>query len=129
MLGFPKMLHRLHLFEKAGVTYAADIEKARVVELSVVMVDILKLAETQTDAAMVETLKTAYAEDDIVEAFERCAELESEGLLFNRGEDLKQSFATESKWRKLLVVLPGIPWIRCSILKHYLRAPTWHFLI
>ena len=108
MLGFPKMLHPLHLFEKGGVTYAADIEKARVVELSAVMVDILKLAETQTDAAMVETLKTAYAEDDIDAAFERYAALEREGLLFNRGEDLQQSLVTESKWRKLLVVLPGI---------------------
>ncbi len=109
MLGFPKMLHPLHLFEEGGVTYAADIEKARVVELSAVMVDILKLAETQTDTAMVETLKTAYAEDDIAEAFERCAALQREGLLFNRGEHLQRSLATESKWRKLLVVLPGIP--------------------
>ena len=109
MLGFPKMLHPLHLFEKGGVPYAADIEKARIVELSAVMVDILKLAETQTDAAIAQTLKTAYAEDDIAEAFERCAALEKEGLIFNRGEDLQQSLATESKWRKLLVVLPSIP--------------------
>ena len=35
------MLHPLHLFEKGGVTYAADIEKGRVVELSAVMEDIL----------------------------------------------------------------------------------------
>ena len=41
------MLHPLHLFEEGGVPYAADIEKARIVELSAVMVDILKLAETQ----------------------------------------------------------------------------------
>ena len=109
MLGFPKMLHPLHLFEEGGVTYAADIEKARVVELSAVMVDILKLAETQTDTAIVQTLRASYGEDDIAEAFERFAELEKEGLLFNRGENLQQSFATESKWRKLLVVLPGIP--------------------
>ena len=78
-------------------------------KISAVMVDILKLAETQTDTAMVETLKVAYAEDDIAEAFERCAELEKEGLIFNRGEDLQRSLVTESKWRKLLVVLPGIP--------------------
>ena len=70
--------------------------------------DILKLAETQTDDAIVETLSTSYQEDDISEAFERFAELEREGLLFNRGEDLERSLATESKWRKLLVVIPGI---------------------
>lgn len=108
MIGFPKILHQLHLFEKEGVPYVADLNKARVVELSAVMMDILKLAETQTDDAIVETLSTSYKEDNISEAFERFAELEREGLLFNRGEDLQRSLATESKWRKLLVVIPGI---------------------
>ena len=108
MLGLPKMLHQLHLFEEDGISYAADLEKARVVELSAVMVDILKLAETQTDDTIVETLGASYPEDEISEAFERFSELEKEGLLFNRGEDLRRSFETESKWRKLLVVIPGI---------------------
>lgn len=108
MLGLPKMLHQLHLFEEEGVSYAADLEKARVVELSAVMVDILKLAETQTDVAIVETLETSYTGDEISEAFEQLAELEKQGLLFNRGEDLTNSFATESRWRKLLVVIPGV---------------------
>ena len=102
------MLHPLYLFEEAGVSYAADLEKARVVELSAVMLDILKIAETQTNDVIVETLRAAYGEDDISEAFERFAELEKEGLLFNRGENLQRSFETESKWRKLLVVLPSI---------------------
>jgi glycosyltransferase involved in cell wall biosynthesis len=108
LIGFPKILHQLHLFEEEGVPYAADLDKARVVELSTVMLDILKLAETQTDDAIVETLSTSYEENNISEAFERFAELEREGLLFNRGEDLERSLATESKWRKLLVVIPGI---------------------
>ena len=108
MLDFPRKLHTLYLFEEHGVLYAADIEKARVVELSTVMQDILTLAETQTNAAIVETLCTSYEADDISEAFERLAELEREGLLFNRGEDLQQHLTTESKWRKLLVVLPSI---------------------
>ena len=108
MLGFPKILHQLHLFKEKGVPYVADLDKARVVELSAVMMDILNLAETQTDDAIVETLSASYEEDDISEAFERFAELEREGLLFNRGEDLERSLATESKWRKLLVVIPGI---------------------
>ena len=108
MLGFPKMLHQLHLFQKDGVPYAADLEKARIVELSTVMVDVLKLAETQTDAAIIETLEASYEADEISEAFERCSDLEKEGLLFNRGEDLRWSFIAESKWRKLLVVIPGI---------------------
>ena len=106
MLDFPKMLHALYFFEEAGVSYAADLEKARVVELSAVMADILKLAETQTYTGIVSTLRAAYAESDILEAFERLAALEKEGLLFNRGENLQWSFETESKWRKLLVVLP-----------------------
>ena len=102
------MLHQLHLFEKEGVPYAADLEKARIVELSAVMVDVLKLAETQTDAAIIEKLDASYQADEISQAFERFADLEREGLLFNRGEDLQRSLATESKWRKLLVVIPGI---------------------
>lgn len=106
MLDFPKTLHALYFFEEAGASYAADLEKARVVELSAVMADILKLAETQTYTGIVSTLRPAYAEEAILEAFERLAALEKEGLLFNRGENLQWSFETESKWRKLLVVLP-----------------------
>ena len=108
MLGLPKTLHQLHLFEEAGVPYAADIEKARIVELSAVMVDVLKRAETQTDAAILEKLEATYPADEIAEAFERLSALERQGLLFNRGEDVRDSLATESKWRKLLVVIPGI---------------------
>lgn len=108
LLDFPRMLHPLYLFEEQGVAYAADIEKARVVELSAVMRDILELAETQTNTAIVEILSTSYEASDISAAFERFAELEKEGLLFNRGEDLRLSFMTESRWRKLLVVLPSI---------------------
>ena len=108
MIGFPKMLHPLHLFEEDGVAYAADLEKARVVELSAVMTDILKLAETETDDTIIKTLSASYPEDEISEAFARCSELEKAGVLFNRGEDLRYSFKTESKWRKLLIVIPGI---------------------
>ena len=108
MLGLPQMLHQLHIFEEDGVSYAADLEKARVVELSAVMVEVLKLAETETDDAIVEVLSTSYEDDEISEAFERFSELQKEGLLFHRGEDLRRSFLTESKWRKLLVVIPGI---------------------
>ncbi len=108
MFDFPKTLHQLHLFEENGVFYAADIEKARAVELSAVMVEILKLAETQTNEEIVQTLKTSYIEDDILEAFERFEELEKEGLLFNRGENLTDTLALESERRKLLVAIPGI---------------------
>ncbi|MYA54880.1 glycosyltransferase family 4 protein [Candidatus Poribacteria bacterium] len=107
MLDFPKMLHALYFFEEAGASYAADLEKARVVELSAAMADILKLAETQTHTEIVRTLRASYAEEAILEAFERLTELEKEGLLFNRGENLQWSFEAESKWRKLLVVLPN----------------------
>ena len=101
------MLHPLYLFEEAGVFYAADLRK-RVVDLSAVMADILKPAETETNAAILQTPSASYEADDISEAFERFAKLEKEGLLFNRGEDLQESLATESKWKKLLVVIPSI---------------------
>ena len=108
MFDFPRVLHRLYLFEEDGVLYAADIEKARVIEISAVMVDILKLAEEQRNEEIVQTLNTSYSEDEIYEAFERFAEFEREGLLFNRGENLRETFAIESKRRKLLVVIPNI---------------------
>ena len=108
MFDFPKTLHQLHLFEEDGVLYATDIEKARVIELSTVMADILELAETQTNEEIVQTLKTSYIEDDILEAFERFEELEKEGLLFNRGENFTETLALESERRKLLVAIPGI---------------------
>ena len=102
------MLHQLHVFEADGNFYAADLEKARVVELSTVMMNALKLVETQTDDTIVETLAASYEDDEISEAFDRFSDLEKEGVLFNRGEDLRYNFKTESKWRKLLVVIPGI---------------------
>ena len=109
MFDFPRVLHRLSLFEEDGVLYAADIEKARVIEISAVMVDILKLAgRTEKARKIVQTLNTSYAEDEILEAFERFAEFEKEGLLFNRGENLRETFAIENKRRKLLVVIPNI---------------------
>ena len=108
MFDFPRVLHRLYLFEEDGVLYAADIEKARVIEISAVMVDILKLAEERRSEEIVQTLKTSYSEDEIYEAFERFAEFEREGLLFNRGENLRETFTMENKRRKLLVVIPNI---------------------
>ena len=108
MFDFPRVLHRLYLFEEDGVLYAADIEKARVIEISAVMVDILKLADEQTSEEIVQTLNTSYSEDEILEAFETFSEFEREGLLFNRGENLRETFAIENKRRKLLVVIPNI---------------------
>ncbi len=105
---FPKTLHPLHIFEEDGVLYAADLEKARIVELSVLMKKILKFAETQNDQEIQRTLGKSYPDDDIFEAFERFATLEQQGLLFNRGEGLRTTFVTESQRRKLLVAIPGI---------------------
>ena len=108
MFDFPKTLHQLHLFEEDGVLYAADLDKARVIEVSAVMADILKLAEIKTNEEIAQTLKTSYVEDDIFEAFQRFEELEKEGLLFNRGENLTKTRALESERRKLLVAIPDI---------------------
>ena len=105
---FPKTLHSLHIFEEGEVLYAADLEKARVVELSVVMAEMLKFAETRNDQEIQQTLGNSYTNDDILEAFERFAALEREGLLFNHGEGLRTTFVTESQRRKLLVAIPGI---------------------
>ena len=108
MFDFPRVLHQLYLFEEDSVFYAADLEKASIVELTAVMFDILKLAEVQTSEEIVQLLKTTYAEDEIYEAFERFAEFEKEGLLFNRGEDFKKIVSVETDRRKLLVAIPGI---------------------
>ncbi|MDE0396750.1 MAG: glycosyltransferase family 4 protein [Candidatus Poribacteria bacterium] len=105
---FPKTLHSLHIFEEDEVLYAADLEKARIVELSVVMAEMLKFAETQNDQEIQRTLRNSYPDDDILEAFERFAALEAQGLLFNRGEGLRTNFVTERQQRKLLVAIPGI---------------------
>ena len=105
---FPKTLHPLHIFEKDNALYAADLERACVVELTVVMTEILKLAETRTDQEIREALGNSYEADDISEAFERFSDLEKTGLLFNRGENLRTTFVAESKRRKLLVAIPGI---------------------
>jgi len=105
---FPKTLHPLYIFEAENALYAADLEKARVVELSVVMREMLKFAESQNDIEIQQTLGNSYTDDDILEAFERFAVLEREGLLFNRGEGLRTTFSNESQRRKLLVAIPSI---------------------
>ena len=128
MFDFPKTLHQLHLFEADGVLYAADIEKARVVELSAVMADILELAETQANEGIVQTLKTSYIEDDILEAFERFEELDKEGLLFNRGESLTETLALENERRKLLVAIPGITVDSFFDIETLYAGLTWHSL-
>ena len=108
MFNFPRTLHRLYVFEEDAVFYAADLEKARVIEISAVMVDILKLSAGQTGEEIVQTLQPSYSEGEILEAFERFAELEKEGLLFNRGENLRETLAIKNERRKLLVVIPNI---------------------
>ena len=108
MIDFPRTLHQLYLFEENGIYYAADIEKASVIELSNLMVDILKLAETQTTGMILETLSTSYREEDIFEAIESLSELENQGLLFNRGENITPTLALASERRKLLIAIPNI---------------------
>ena len=108
MLDFPNTLHELHLFEEDGALYAADIEKARVVEISAVIADILKLAERHTTEVITESLKVVYAPDEINQAFEALTQYWQQGLLFNRGENPKKTFGRKSERRKLLVVIPNI---------------------
>ena len=85
-----------------------DLQKARVVELSVVMAEILKLAETQTDSEIRQTLGNDYPDADILHAFQRFAEIEKQGLLFNRGENIQETFDTENRKPKLLIAIPRI---------------------
>lgn len=108
MINFPRTLHQLYLFEENDIYYAADLEKASVIELSTVMVDILKLAETQTTETILETLSTSYGEEDVFQALENLSEIEKEGLLFNRGENITKNLALASERRKLLVAIPNI---------------------
>jgi len=107
MLEFPKSLHQLHIFEQDGCLYAADLDKARLVEISPVIADILRRAETQTTDAITAVLKDVYAEDEMAQGFESLAEYAEQGLLFHRGESPKTSFPKESNLPHLLLVLPG----------------------
>ncbi|MDE0688562.1 MAG: glycosyltransferase family 4 protein [Candidatus Poribacteria bacterium] len=109
MLDFPKPLHQLHIFEKDDGLYAADLDKARLVEISTVIVDILKLSETRTTDAITATLKTAYSDEDIEEAFETLTGYAKQGLLFTRGGKAPMLFPKKDEDANphLLLVLPG----------------------
>ena len=111
------MLHALYFFEEAGASYAADLEKARVVELSAAMADILKLAETQTHTEIVRILRASYAEEAILEAFERLTELEKEGLLFNFSADDEETLSVLPIFFQALdlVCFPAMPGTPLSI--------------
>lgn len=109
MLDFPRSLHQLHIFEKGGGLYAADLDKAHLVEISAVIVDILKHAETQTTAEITQTLKTVYNDAEIEEAFETLAEYAGQGLLFTRGEKPVVLFEEKNNLPQLLLL---VPWIK-----------------
>ena len=107
MLDFPKHLHQLHIFENDGGLYAADLDKASLIEVSATIADILKLAETRTTKEITEILETAYAEDEIAQAFEILTEHYRQGLLFNRGQNSTILFPKKENLPHLLLVLPG----------------------
>ncbi|MDE0427615.1 MAG: glycosyltransferase family 4 protein [Candidatus Poribacteria bacterium] len=107
MLNFPKSLHQLHIFEEEGKLYAADLDKAQLVEISAVVAHILKLAETQPTEAITDALKTIYDTAEIAQAFEALTEHDRQGLLFNRGENPTTPFSREDNSPHLLLVLPG----------------------
>lgn len=106
---FPNPLHRLYIFEEGFVLYAADLQKAHIIELSTVMAAILKLAETRSDAEIQQALRDTYTDMDISEAFDRFSALAREGLLFNRGEPISEMRVSENESSKLLVAIPSIP--------------------
>ena len=111
MLDFPKSLHQLHIFEKDGRLYAADVDKARLLEISAVTGDILKLAETHTTDEITDTLKDVYSSDDIEEAFQTLTEYAQQGLLFTRGEKatrLSEKSEKRNNRPHLLLVIQGI---------------------
>ena len=107
MLDFPKHLHQLHIFEKDGGLYAADLDKARIVEISPVIADILKFAETQTEEEIAKGLKTLYSDEEIKDAFETLTEYTGQGLLFTRGQKPIMLFPKKDASPRLLLVLPG----------------------
>ena len=109
MLNFPKSLHQLHIFEEEGKLYAADLDKAQLVEISAVIVDILKRAETRTTAEITQVLKTAYDDTKIKEAFETLAKCAGQGLLFARGEKPEMLFEEKDSLPQLLLL---VPWIK-----------------
>ena len=88
MLNFPKSLHQLHIFEEEGKLYAADLDKAQLVEISAVIADILKLAETRTTEEITDALKTIYDDTEIAQAFRDInPSVMDKVCLFNRGEN------------------------------------------
>lgn len=109
MLDFPKSLHQLHIFEKDGGLYAADLDKASLIEVSAVIADILKLLETRTTDAITAALQTGYSDEDIEEAFEILTEYAKQGLLFTRRAKRPVLFPNKDKDASphLLLVLPG----------------------
>ena len=99
MLDFPKPLHQLHIFEKDGGLYAADLDKARIVEISPVIADILKLAETRTTEEITEILEIAYAEDEIAQAFEVLTEHYRQVCYLTADRILQSSFLKKKTYR------------------------------
>ena len=108
MLDFPKSLHQLHIFEKDGGLYAADLSKAQHVEISPLIADILKLAERQTAEEITQALITEYSDAEIEEAFEKLTEHAGEGLLFARGETSDVLFSEKTDCPHFLLVVQGL---------------------
>ncbi len=108
MLDFPKSLHQLHIFEEEDKLYAADLDKAQLVEISTVVADILKLAETQTTEEITDILKTIHDESEITQAFETLTECAGQGLIFNRGEKPEILFPKRGDLPHILLPIQGL---------------------
>lgn len=109
MLDFPRSLHQFHVFEQDGELYAADLDKARIVEISAVISNILKLAETQTTEEITQVLKTTYSDTEITQAFEILTEYARQGVLFTRGEKVVTLFEKGDNLPRLLLL---VQWIK-----------------
>ena len=108
VLNFPKSLHQLHIFEEECKLYAADLDKAQLVEISTVVADILKLAEAQTTEEITDTLKTIHDEAEITQAFETLTECAGQGLIFNRGEKPEILFPERGSLPHILLPIQGL---------------------
>ncbi len=67
MIGFPRTLQPIHIFEKDDVWYVTNLQVGEVLQIDVLTAEILELCSTEDNASILKKLEDRYSEWQILE--------------------------------------------------------------
>jgi len=96
MIRLPRTLQQIHIFEKDGDWYIANLQTGDVLQIASVTADILALCSTDDNAGILEKLRNKYSEGQILESLKTLSG-DIETFLFEPEQD--SALTTEERLR------------------------------